>query len=158
MKVSEKRALYKKQIDKEIANLDKSITALSHSYDKCRKIGETKEYGLDEQEGFEALTSRFARSSDILTQKVLKSLFILLHENIKTIIDSANLLEKLDIIDNADELLNIREVRNQIAHDYVTENINSFFLEVLNYVPLLKQIVDNVKAFYKNKILNNQSG
>jgi len=151
MKVSEKRALYKKQIDEEIANLDKSIIALSHSYDKCHKIGESKEYGLDEQESFEALTSRFARSSDILTQKVLKSLFILLHENIKTIIDSANLLEKLEIINNADDLLNIREIRNQIAHDYVTENINGFYLEVLNYVPLLKQIVDNVKIFYTKK-------
>lgn len=87
-----------------------------------------------------------------MTQKVLKSLYILLHENIKTIIDSANLLEKLDIIDTADDLLNIREIRNQIAHDYVTEKINGFYLEVLNYVPHLKQIVENVKAFYSLKL------
>ena len=91
-------------------------------------------------------------TKDILTQKVLKSLYILLHENIKTIIDSANLLEKLDIIDTADDLLNIREIRNQIAHDYVTEKINGFYLEVLNYVPHLKQIVENVKAFYSLKL------
>ena len=52
---------------------------------------------------------------------------------------------------NADDLLNIREIRNQTAHDYVTENINGFYLEVLNYVTLLVQIVENVKTFYKKK-------
>ncbi len=153
MKISEKRKLYKRQIDQDMTGLDKSITALTHSYKKCHKIIEAKkDFGLDDQESFEALTSRFARSSDILTQKVLKSMFILLHENIRTIIDGANLLEKLNIIDSADDLLNIREVRNQIAHDYVTENINGFYLEVLNYVLLLKQIVDNVTAFYILKL------
>ena len=106
MNVSEKRKIFKKQIDEEIANLDKSIDALNHSYGKCKKIRETKEYGLDEQEIFEALASRFARSSDILTQKVLKSLFILLQENVNTMIDSAHLLEKLEVIDDADDLLN----------------------------------------------------
>ena len=153
MKVSEKRKLYKKQIDQEIAGLDKSIMALNHSYEKCQIIAEAKDnFGLDDQESFEALTSRFARSSDILTQKVLKSIFLLLHENIRTIIDSANFLDKLNIIDSADDLLNIREIRNQIAHDYVTENINGFYLEVLTYVPLLKKIVDNVKTFYQLKL------
>ena len=152
MKVSEKRKLYRKQIDKDIDNLNRSIVALSYSHDKCSKIRVAKEaYGLDEQESFEALASRFARSSDMLTQKVLKSLFILLQENVKTIIDGANLLERLDIIDSADDLLNIREVRNQIAHDYVTENINDFYLEVLSYVPLLKRIVDQLIVFYKHK-------
>ena len=151
MNVSEKRKIFKKQIDEEIANLDKSIDALNHSYGKCKKIRETKEYGLDEQEIFEALASRFARSSDILTQKVLKSLFILLQENVKTMIDSAHLLEKLEVIDDADDLLNIREVRNQIAHDYITEDIKGFYLEVLHYIPLLKRIVDKVKTFYNNK-------
>ena len=50
MKLSEKRALYKKQIDEEIANLDKSIMALNHSNDKCNTIGKSSEFGLDELE------------------------------------------------------------------------------------------------------------
>lgn len=99
--------------------LEKLMTALAYSYEKCDDIGEKEEYDLEEQESFEALTSRFARTSDILTQKVLKTLFILLQENIKTIIDTANFLEKLEVIEKADDLLNIREIRNQIAHEYV---------------------------------------
>ena len=107
-----------------------------------------EEYDLEQQESFEALTSRFARTSDILTQKVFKSIFILLQEDVKTIIDTANFLEKLEIVDNADDLLNIREIRNQIAHEYVEPDIKSLYMDVLHYIPQLKEIAINVKAYW----------
>ena len=68
----------------------------------------------------------------------------------KTIIDMANFLEKLEIVDNADNLLNIREIRNQIARVYVEPDVKSLFIDVLHYVPQLKNIINNVKAYYKN--------
>jgi len=112
---------------------------------------------LEEQESFEALTSRFARTSDILTQKLLKTLFMLLQENIKTIIDAANFLEKLELIDDADDLLNIREIRNQIAHEYVESDINDLFFDVLRYVPQLRKIISNVKAFYRDQFASKKT-
>ena len=129
MTISRKRRLLIAQLDEHFAALEKASSSLIYSYDKCRVIGEKDEYDLEEQESFEALTSRFARASDILTQKVLKTLFILLQENIKTIIDAANFLEKLELIENADDLLNIREIRNQIAHEYVESDIINIFLD-----------------------------
>ena len=157
MNISKKRKLLLAQIDENLAALNKASSALVYSYKKCRNIGEKDEYDLEEQESFEALTSRFARTSDILTQKVLKTLFMLLQENIKTIIDAANLLEKLEIIDNADDLLNIREIRNQIAHEYVESNIQDLFLDVLRYVPQLRQIISNVEVFYRARFAPEKS-
>ena len=90
MTISKKRKLLITQLDEHLALLHKSVIALDYSYDKCSAIGEKEEFDLEQQESFEALTSRFARTSDILTQKVLKTLFILLQENTKTIIDVAN--------------------------------------------------------------------
>jgi hypothetical protein len=52
--------------------------------------------------------------------RVFKTLFILIQEDIKTIIDAANLLEKLAVLGSADDRLNVRELRNQIAHEYVS--------------------------------------
>jgi len=149
MTISEKRKLLITQLDEHLALLHKSVIALDYSYDKCRAIGEKEEFDLEQQESFEALTSRFARTSDILTQKVFKSLFMLLQEDMKTIIDMANFLEKLEIVDNADNLLNIREIRNQIAHEYVEPDVKSLFIDVLHYVPQLKNIINNVKAYYQ---------
>jgi 23S rRNA U2552 (ribose-2'-O)-methylase RlmE/FtsJ len=150
MTISKKRKLIVVQLDEYLTILDKSLVALEYSYDKCNAIGEKEDYDLEQQESFEALTSRFARTSDILTQKVFKSIFILLQEDMKTIIDMANFLEKLEIVDNADDLLNIREIRNQIAHEYVEPDVKSLFRDVLHYVPQLKNIINNVKAYYKN--------
>jgi uncharacterized protein with HEPN domain len=157
MTISKRRKLLLSQLDEHLAALDKASIALVYSFDKCSDIGEKEEYDLEEQESFEALTSRFARTSDILTQKVFKTLFILLQENIKTIIDAANFLEKLELIENADDLLNIREIRNQIAHEYVELDIKALFFDVLHYVPELSKIISNVEAFYRKQFASEKT-
>ena len=62
-------------------------------------------------------------------------------------IDAANFAEKIGIIENSDTLLNIRELRNQIAHEYVRQNLNALFMDVLRYVPELKMVVLNLKKY-----------
>jgi hypothetical protein len=62
------------QLDEYFAALEKSRAALDYSHDNCNAIGENGEYDPEQQESFEALNSRFARTSDILTQKVFKAL------------------------------------------------------------------------------------
>ena len=52
-------------------------------------------------------------------------------------------------VDKADDLLNIREIRNQIAHEYVEPDVKSLFRDVLHYVPQLKNVINNVNAYYK---------
>ena len=76
MNITPKRNLLLAQLSENILLLEKSMKALAYSHKKCEAIGEKEEYDLEEQESFEALTSRFARTSDILTQKDFKTLFI----------------------------------------------------------------------------------
>jgi len=93
MNLSEKRKLLVTQLEENLKSLDRSMESLRYSYEKCKKIGWGKDhFDFEEQEAFEALTGRFARTSDLLTQKVIKTLFSLLQENIKTFIDGANFL------------------------------------------------------------------
>ncbi len=152
MSVSKKRQLLLSQLMDNRTQLDKSMKALTYSYEKCKAIGDKDEYDLDEQESFEALTSRFARTSDILTQKLFKTLFVLLQENTKTMIDAANFLEKLEVVEKADDLLNIREIRNQIAHEYVESDLKALFFDVLRYVPEIKRIIENANAYIDNNL------
>jgi len=147
MNLSEKRDLLSVQLKESLTDLDKALEALEYSHRKCVIIGEKPEYDLEEQESFEALTARFARAADILTQKALKTLFALLQEDIRTRIDAANFAEKIGIIESADRLLNIRELRNQIAHEYVRQNLNAIFMDVLRYVPELKTVIGNLKNY-----------
>jgi hypothetical protein len=156
MSISKKRKLLLSQMNEYIALLDKSVAALLYSYKKCSAIKLEPKFDLEQQESFEALTSRFARTSDILTQKVFKTLFILLQEDTKTIIDAANFLEKIEIIENADDLLNIREIRNQIAHEYVESNIRALFHDVLRYAPLLEKIIENFIEYFNKQVVKEK--
>ncbi|GAB6909960.1 conserved hypothetical protein [Desulfosarcina cetonica] len=151
MKVRGRRKLLLQQFDENMANLDRSLSALRYSYSKCITIYEKALFDNSEQESLEALTSRFARTSDIFTQKVLKTLFALIQENPKTFLDAANLLEKIEIVDNADDLLNIRELRNQIAHEYVNDDLHALFSDVVRFVPEIERIVDKLKSYMINK-------
>lgn len=156
MTISEKRKLLLLQLDEHLKALDKSLETLDYSYEKCSRIGEKDHYDLEEQESYEALTSRFARTSDILTQKILKTLYILMQEDIRSIIDGANFLEKLEVIESADDLLNIRELRNQIAHEYVDQDLPTLFSDILHHVPMLRVIITNVKKFIMEKGLTDR--
>lgn len=64
-----------------------SIQTLSKSLEKCEKIGVKDNYNFEEMESFDSLTSKFARTSDIYTQKVLRrTVLILLRETQNTFI------------------------------------------------------------------------
>ncbi len=66
----------KKQLEFDLAYLVRSMQVLEYSLKKAEKIGTKKEYVIEELDVYEALTSRYARTADILTQKIIKNLFI----------------------------------------------------------------------------------
>jgi len=74
--------------------LNKALDTFLYSYNNCKKIGVKEEYTYEESDKYEALTARFARISDILTQRVMKTVFLLIREVAKTFIDKINMSEK----------------------------------------------------------------
>lgn len=142
----------KDQLNKYIANLEQSVDILVYSYEKCKGIPKKDNYTQEELDAFELLTSRYARTSDILIQKVLKNLYLVLGEDIKTLIDAAHYLEKLEIVKQSDNILNIRTLRNQIAHEYATEDLTIIFHEVVKSTPLLLEIINATKVYIAEKV------
>lgn len=150
--VSKKRKLLEKEFRKNLDSLRTSLTVLNFSYDKCLKIGIKDDYSNEELESFESLTSRFARTSDILTQKILTTLFILLKENPRSFIDRANLSEKLGIINSSKNLQAIRELRNEISHEYSMRDITEIFDDVLESTATLKDVIGSALTYIEKKI------
>ena len=56
----------------ELGILKEAANVLDYSYKKCSKIEIKKTYTEEELESFDSLTSRFARLSDLLIQKIFK--------------------------------------------------------------------------------------
>lgn len=145
--------LLKKELKEYMDILDKALDTFNHSFEKCKEIGIKEKYSYEELDKFESLTSRFARISDIVTQKILKNIFLLLREDAKTFIDRINLAEKLEIIPGAEQLKIIRDLRNEITHEYCMDDTAEIFKNVLECSDALLETVEKVKMYISGKKL-----
>lgn len=149
MNRKEKVDLLKAQLRKGLEILEKTKTVLDISFRKCKSISLLKELSEVDLEPFEALTARFARFVDISSQKLLKTIFLLLHETPGAVIDQATLAEKLRVIPSAEALLEMRELRNLIAHEYTEEDLRRLFKNVLRKRKPVDDLFKKVVVFAK---------
>ena len=127
--------------------LQNSLKTLKRSVEKAQTIGQKKEYTFEEMEAFDSLTSKFSRASDIFLQKIIRTLWELLHEDKMPLIDILNKAEKLEIIHSADAMLEIRDIRNQIAHEYIPEAIQELVPDVIMLTHKLEDNINICQAF-----------
>ena len=91
---------------------------------------------------------RFSKLQDCMGAKLFKSILLYQGENIdKPFLDILNQLEKMDIID-VDEWFEMRDLRNDIAHNYKgNENVA---LSIINAIYKLRddlaEILNNIKG------------
>ena len=123
-----------------------SLKRLLYSWEICKKTGLKDTYSDDEFIAFEAMASRYARTTDLLINKVLRSLDAVEYIDRGTVIDAANNAEKREIADSKD-LRKMKDLRNLIAHEYVTENIVRFFGNVLDFTPLLQTAIEKLNRY-----------
>jgi len=64
------------------------------------------------------MTTRFGKLQDIIGLKIFPIILNLLEEDAVAFIDKLNKLEKLGYIEDANWWVELREIRNKIAHDY----------------------------------------
>ena len=136
-------------LEQVLAELEKGKVILSYSFEKCRNINMMDGLSYEQMDSFEALTSRFARLSDIVIQKAFRALDILDLDDEGTIRDRINRAEKKGIIESADSFIDIRILRNEIAHEYKTEAIYSIFAKVLELAPILIKSVGSITSYAK---------
>jgi len=126
----------------------------------CQKIEDSKEYLKDfmpfELESYlkidnitssfiDQLIFRFSKLQDTIGESILKSILILEKENVKkmTFLDILNRFEELELIDKS-AWLRLREIRNEIAHEY---SFNQ--LEVVDNINLIYSASDELVDIYQ---------
>jgi len=138
-------------LKEEINLLEKSLETLKLSINKCSVLFDKDEYTFEEMESFDSLTLKFGRTSDLYTHKVLRTIWMLLREPFVPFIDLLNKAEKMGIIHSADQLLEIRDLRNQITHEYIPEAITDLIPDVLENSTILKENIEYTNHFIKNR-------
>jgi hypothetical protein len=126
-----------KLLENELKVLVDTREVLRYSFNKCSAIGIKESYEPEELESFESFTGRFARLSDILIQKIFRLVDELDLDTQGTIRDRINRAEKKELIVSSDVFVEIRMIRNDIAHEYLPEAIHEIFGKVLLLTPHL---------------------
>ncbi|MEA3352455.1 MAG: toxin-antitoxin system antitoxin subunit [Campylobacterota bacterium] len=100
------------------------------------------------------LIYRFSKLQDCMGAKLFKSILLYQGENIdKPFLDILNNLEKMDIID-VDEWFELRDLRNEIAHDY--EDNDKMAINIINTIHSLQSELEKILNSVQN-ILNRSS-
>lgn len=149
--------LKKQLLTEELDLLKQAVETLNLSIDKCEKILlKSEDFTFEDLESFDSLTSKFGRTSDIFMQKVLRTVWMLLHEPFVPFIDLMNNAEKIRLVKSAEKLIEIRDLRNQITHEYIPEAINELVPEVIDLSAALIENIDFTKKFLSERGWINQ--
>ncbi|ROL58261.1 hypothetical protein D9V84_00585 [Bacteroidetes/Chlorobi group bacterium Naka2016] len=145
-----------KEYAKEIVDmLERAKSRLIFSYNKVADfINSETDFDDDQLEIIESMCSRFARLNDILLQKAFRFLDIYeLNGYDFSVPHRINMAMKRKLIDDELEFKYIRELRNEIAHNYATDYYIELFKEIYKYTPKLLEIVDKTKQYIRKKII-----
>ena len=82
-------------LQEQLEVLGSAADILAYSYEQCGKIGIKPVYTYEELDKIESFTSRFARLSDILTQKLFRLIARIELEDSGTVRDRINQAERL---------------------------------------------------------------
>ncbi len=121
--------------------LKKQLFWIEISYDECKKIGIKQKYSVEEFGKFETLCGRYSRGIDFLIRKIFRTLDEYEFENQGTLIDVVNNAHKRELFEDIDELRIMKDIRNNIVHEYIEDELTNIFDEVLEYTSKLIQII-----------------
>jgi len=131
-------------------NLDgmrKSALWLRRSFAKCVRIGVKEHYTEDEFDDFENLASRYARMLDAILNKVFRSIDAVELEDGGTLLDAVNRAEKLGIVGSAEHVRDLKDLRNDIVHEYETDDLQSVFGQTLDATQELFDIAERIERY-----------
>lgn len=128
-------------------NFEIAMKGLVKSLEHCTSIGVKNNYAFDETEAFDALIIKLTRNSDVFFQQVVKGYFKLKGEDSLLFIDRLNMLEKMGVIDNVDQLMVLKSFRNQAVHEYSAVAFQELYQEALELTPFFIKKVRHFQQF-----------
>ena len=124
----------------------------------CRAINVEGELSEEDYDALETLTSRFARLSDMILQKAFRGIDRVELESGGTLLDVLARAEKRGLIESLEQFRLLRELRNEIAHEYALADLVELFRSVKEQAPALFEIVDRIRAYCEQYTVEERDG
>jgi glutathione synthase/RimK-type ligase-like ATP-grasp enzyme len=137
---------------KHLQRLDEAFKHLCKKYDFpiSKKDYKTILNNANDVAFSDQIIYRFSKLQDCMGAKLFKSILLYQGENVdKPFLDILNQLEKMGIV-AVDEWFELRDLRNEISHDYGEDEQNG--LNMLNTIYSLKPQLENILQTIKNLV------
>ena len=150
--------IIKEKLEKIFYECDKHILRINSASKKMSvfmPLDEEKYINLSDSEieHIDQFLFRFAKLQDTMGQKLFKIILIYLDEDIddKPFIDILNTMERLKLIDSSYDWRELRDIRNELSHNY--EDEPEQMAEAINRIydkrVLLINIYKKIKSYYQ---------
>lgn len=130
-----------------LSDLRKASRWLDRSFLKCQLISFGVEISEESADDLENLLSRFARLTDLLVNKAFRALDRVEFEEPGSILDAVNRAARRGIIDSVEAVRLLKELRNEIVHDYAGRRWRELTTSVLKCTPELQQLVQRTISY-----------
>ncbi len=124
-------------LKENVRGLRQAMVSLQRASDLCATIGGGPAFSPADLDAIEVLASRFSRTTDFLVNKVLRALDRYELEPEGTLLDVLNRAEKRGLIDSARVLREMKELRNEIVHEYLSDGLADLHGDLRRYTPQL---------------------
>ena len=135
----------------------KAMDHLRYSLDGCAALKVSEALTSRELVPFEALASRFVRASDMLFSMVFRALDSLEFYENGSPLDVLNRADKRGLIEDFETILQIRRLRNRIAHEYTVPDFSKLSNDIRALSDSLFEIYHRTQA-YAEKFLPSPGG
>ena len=141
--MNEKLELLRELIKKS----DDALRLLSDSVSNIKPFDPTAPYSPKELEPYDAMSSRFERIIELLLGKCFRAYETYLYGvSDGSTRDLLNKMEKRDIIGKSvDKWLDIRDLRNKMAHDYLPEQLGKMYDTIIDFYPEIAKTIQKLK-------------
>ena len=98
---------------------------------------------------------RFSKLQDAMGEKLFKTLLLALDEKVENrpFIDILNRMEKIELLKSVQEWRDLRDIRNELAHNYDDDPQESSMVinKIYEKGDILLEIFDRIEEYYKDK-------
>ena len=134
---------------KNVKDFERSIDWLKRALEKS----ETVNVDRLSEEDIEKIEILFSRSADMLINRVLRGIDILELEDIGTKLDIAIRAEKRRFVESFKELIALKDLRNELAHEYLGEWFGNKLPEVIEASEKLIEIANRVLNYVYEELI-----
>lgn len=120
-----------------VADLRRAMISLDRAFSQCASIASATSFSASELDAIEVLASRFARTTDFLVNRVMRALDRWELEPDGSLLDVLNRAEKRGLVHEARTLREMKELRNEIVHEYLPAGLAELLGDLRRYTPML---------------------